>query len=84
MGIKGALKKSASGVPCLRRASFAEVATEAESATRLRAEALQRASAQAGRPFVVLTYLSVRSVRQTTVTPFGIRQTMTALLDGPF
>jgi hypothetical protein len=44
------------GVPCLRRASFAEVATEAESATRLRAEALQRASAQAGHPFAVLTY----------------------------
>ncbi|MDX2347338.1 MAG: hypothetical protein QNK38_00625 [Nitrospirota bacterium] len=27
----GTLKKSTSGVPCLRRASFAEVATEAES-----------------------------------------------------
>ena len=46
------LKKSASGVPCLRRASFAEVATEAESGY-----------AQAGRPFVVLTYSSVRSAR---------------------
>jgi hypothetical protein len=39
------LKKAASGVPCLRRASFAEVATKAESGY-----------AQAGRHFVVLTY----------------------------
>ena len=53
--VEDLLKKSGSGVPCLRRASFAEVATEAEAATRLRAEALQRASAQAGRPVVVLT-----------------------------
>jgi len=42
---QGMLKKAASGVPCLRRASFAEVATKAESGF-----------AQAGRPFVVLTY----------------------------
>jgi hypothetical protein len=35
----------ASGVPCLRRASFAEVATKAESGY-----------AQAGRLFAVLTY----------------------------
>ena len=28
---KGMLKKATSSVPCLRRASFAEVATEAES-----------------------------------------------------
>jgi hypothetical protein len=39
------LKKAASGVPCLRRASFAEVATKAESGY-----------AQAGRLFAVLTY----------------------------
>jgi hypothetical protein len=39
------LKKAANGVPCLRRASFAEVATKAESGF-----------AQAGRLFAVLTY----------------------------
>jgi hypothetical protein len=39
------LKKAASGVLCLRRASFAEVATKAESGY-----------AQAGRRFVMLTY----------------------------
>jgi hypothetical protein len=71
MGIKGALKKSASGVPCLRRASFAEVATEAESG-----------NAQAGRPFVVLTYLPVRSVRPRGCgLPFDWLRTG---LDGPF
>jgi len=37
--------RQASGVPCLRRASFAEVATKAESGF-----------AQAGRQFAVLTY----------------------------
>jgi len=41
----GLLKKSASGVPYLRRSGFAS-----------RAEALRRASAQAGRHFSVLTY----------------------------
>jgi len=41
----GAVEKTASGVPCLRRASFAEVATKAESGF-----------AQAGRHFSVLTY----------------------------
>ena len=45
MSIVGLLKKAASGVPCLRRASFAEVATKAESGF-----------AQAGRHFPVLTY----------------------------
>jgi hypothetical protein len=46
------LENPASGVSCLRRASFAEVATEAESGF-----------AQAGHPLVVLTDLSVRSAR---------------------
>jgi len=39
------LEKAASGVPCLCRASFAEVVTKAESGF-----------AQAGRLFAVLTY----------------------------
>jgi hypothetical protein len=42
--LKGMLKRAASGVPCLR-ASFAEVATKAESGF-----------AQAGRHLAVLTY----------------------------
>jgi hypothetical protein len=41
----GLLKKAASSVTCLRRASFAEVATKAESGF-----------VQAGRHFPVLTY----------------------------
>ena len=43
---------AARGVPCLRRASFAEGATKAESGF-----------AQAGRPLAALTYCFVRSVR---------------------
>jgi hypothetical protein len=37
----------------------------AGAASRLRAEALRRASAQAGRPFVMLTYSTVRSACQS-------------------
>jgi hypothetical protein len=55
------LKKATSGVPCLRRASFAEVATEAESGF-----------AQAGRNFVVLTYWQYAPGVNTKVFPFGI------------
>ena len=44
--MRGLLKKAASGVPCLRRASFAEGLRRLKAASRLRAGALRRASAQ--------------------------------------
>ncbi len=44
----------------------------AEAATRLRAEALQRASAQAARHFAVLTYSMYAPRVNTKVFPFGI------------
>ena len=49
------LKNAASGVPCLRRASFAEGATKAESGF-----------AQAGRPLAGLMYSSVRSAHPSS------------------
>ena len=64
----------------------------AGAASRLRAEALRRASAQAGRPLAALTYSFVRSVRPTMVALFGMHQAIRGLpfeglrtgLDGPF
>jgi hypothetical protein len=47
----GRLKKAASGVPCLRRASFAEVATKAESGFAY--YALKRLDAQARRQVAI-------------------------------
>lgn len=74
------------GLPCRRRNSclcsrryFGQVGWAGRptafsafsgAASRLRAEALRRASTQAGHPFVMLTYLSVRSASlQRSRTP---------------
>ena len=66
----GLLKKSASGVPGLW------------SASRLRAEALRRANAQAGRHFPVLTYYAYAPrVKMAAAFPSSELRTE---LDGPF
>jgi hypothetical protein len=56
------------GVPCLRRASFAEVATEAESGY-----------AQAGRHFSVLTYWKYAPRVNRRGTPYGTQQAILRL-----
>lgn len=75
------------GLPCRRRNSclccrrcFGQVGSAgrptaffafAVAASRLRAEALRRASTQAGHPFVMLTYLTVRSASPQRLRPPG-------------
>jgi hypothetical protein len=61
------------GVPCLRRASFAEVATEAESGY-----------AQAGRHFAVLTYSVYAPRVKQRCGPAGPSKLFVALLNDFF